>query len=258
VPRGPAAESLYTREFAAFYELYNTGWTRDFTCGLIEYLTGSRPPARSVLDLCCGTGVAAFSFCEAGWEVVGIDRSAGMLSIARERLAAYLDSGRARLIEASATAFDPQGPLGAGICLDGPLNHLETPGELATCFAVVHESLYPGARFVFDLYEPGHFRRHWAKRSRVEEGEVEVERSGEWDEGARAGTFRVAGRVGEARVEQSLWSRTFTSAEVSGALREAGFVPDGTLTAADAGCRSPACAGATDACRTVYVALRPR
>src|SRR5262249_42676426 len=36
-----------------------------------------------VLDLACGTGVAALVFAEAGKRVVGIDRSAAMLMIAR-------------------------------------------------------------------------------------------------------------------------------------------------------------------------------
>jgi SAM-dependent methyltransferase len=49
---------------------------------------GLRPGWR-VLDLGCGTGVAALSFAELGCRVIGLDFSAGMLRRARARAAAH-------------------------------------------------------------------------------------------------------------------------------------------------------------------------
>jgi SAM-dependent methyltransferase len=45
------------------------------------------PPGR-ILDLGCGTGSLALVLAEAGHEVIGVDRSAGMLDVARAKAAA--------------------------------------------------------------------------------------------------------------------------------------------------------------------------
>ena len=42
-------------------------------------------PGEKALDLCCGTGDIAFALNRAGAEVVGLDFSAPMLAVARER-----------------------------------------------------------------------------------------------------------------------------------------------------------------------------
>ena len=50
-----------------------------------NFVLGASPPPGRVLDVGCGTGVLAGRLAEAGYEVVGLDRSQGMLDVMRER-----------------------------------------------------------------------------------------------------------------------------------------------------------------------------
>jgi SAM-dependent methyltransferase len=219
--------TYYTNSFAAFYERYNTGWIREFAPKLADYLAQTQAADRSILDLCCGTGESASVFCEAGWQVVGLDLSPAMLDIAREKLASMIEAGKVSLVEADATDFVLPKPVGACVCLDGALNHLETLSQLERCFAAVSATLFEGGQFVFDLFEPSHFH-HWHNITFIEKPDAVVVKRGVWDDNARMGMLRVSGAFDEdstyLRVEQTLRSRTFSPSEVASALASAGLV----------------------------------
>ena len=53
---------------------------------LHELWSADSDGVRSVLDLCCGTGLLAGELIERGYRVVGVDASEAMLALARERL----------------------------------------------------------------------------------------------------------------------------------------------------------------------------
>jgi SAM-dependent methyltransferase len=92
--------------------------------------------ARSVLDVACGTGMHALALAERGYEVVGVDLSAGMIKRARANAtAAGMDvvfeiAGFGTLAQTLAeTDFD------ALLCLGNSLPHLLEPDELAKALA---------------------------------------------------------------------------------------------------------------------------
>jgi ubiquinone/menaquinone biosynthesis C-methylase UbiE len=73
--------------YAPFYD--GSGQIR-FAVLFAHYLLGDILPrhpvaGRRVLDLACGTGTLALILADAGWQVIGIDRSPAMLAIARNR-----------------------------------------------------------------------------------------------------------------------------------------------------------------------------
>src|SRR5262245_59400546 len=74
--------------YAPFYD--GSGQIR-FAVLMGQYLREvlSRHPVagRRALDLACGTGTLALILADDGWQVLGLDRSAPMLAIARERAA---------------------------------------------------------------------------------------------------------------------------------------------------------------------------
>ena len=101
---------------------------------------------RSVLDLCCGTGLLAGELVARGYRVVGVDASEAMLALARARLGPEVALSRMTLPELAV-----EGVFDAAVCTFDGLNYL-TPDELRLTMAAVAGCLRPAGWFVFDLH----------------------------------------------------------------------------------------------------------
>ncbi|HET6384250.1 MAG TPA: class I SAM-dependent methyltransferase [Armatimonadota bacterium] len=102
-----------------------------------------------ILDLACGTGAVTMLLAEQGFEMAGVDGSAEMLAIAREKAAA---SGRnISFIHADLRSYSAPGLFDLVICLYDSLNNILNPGDLERTFKCVRESMAPDALFVFDV-----------------------------------------------------------------------------------------------------------
>jgi predicted TPR repeat methyltransferase len=101
---------------------------------------------RSVLDLCCGTGLLAGELIARGYRVVGIDASDAMLALARERLGPEVVLSRMTLPD-----LKVEGVFDAAVCTFDGLNYL-SPDELRLTLAAVGPRLRPAGWFVFDLH----------------------------------------------------------------------------------------------------------
>jgi SAM-dependent methyltransferase len=101
---------------------------------------------RSVLDLCCGTGLLAGELIERGYRVVGVDASDAMLALARKRLGPEVELSRTTLPE-----LEGDGVFDAAVCTFDGLNYL-TPDELRLTIAAVALRLRPAGWLVFDLH----------------------------------------------------------------------------------------------------------
>ncbi|MBO3676422.1 class I SAM-dependent methyltransferase [Streptomyces sp. NEAU-YJ-81] len=251
----------YTDGFAAFFDSRYTGWVHTFSPRLADHLDRQGLPERSVIDLCCGTGVTASVFCAAGWQATGVDGSAAMLDIARKKLAPAVESGTLTLIEADARTFRTPRPAAACVSLDGALNHLGSVAELTQCFTSVREALLPGGEFVFDLYAGSHFR-HWNNVTLTDDAGAVIVKRGVWDDGARTGMLRVSGVFGTGmaaeRVDQTLRSWEYDDAEVAEALEAAGLVPaEHDFEQRYVKCDSGSCSLTPVPCRTIYRARKP-
>src|ERR1043166_7620595 len=84
------AGSIFVEAYDAFYE---SGASQD----VAFYERIARETGGAVLELACGTGRIALPLAEAGLDVTGVDRSDGMLTIARRKLAALPPKVRDRL-----------------------------------------------------------------------------------------------------------------------------------------------------------------
>lgn len=101
---------------------------------------------RSVLDLCCGTGLLAGELIARGYRVVGVDASDAMLALARERLGPEVTLDRMTLPDLTVErVFD------AAVCTFDGLNYV-TPSELRLTMAAVADGLRPAGWLVFDLH----------------------------------------------------------------------------------------------------------
>ena len=104
---------------------------------------------RSVLELCCGTGLLAGELIARGYRVVGVDASEAMLALARERLGPEVELSRMTLPELSG-----DGVFDAAVCTFDGLNYL-TRDEFRLTTAAVARRLRPAGWLVFDLHTDG-------------------------------------------------------------------------------------------------------
>jgi SAM-dependent methyltransferase len=116
-------------------------------------------PSRRVLELGCGPGQHARALADAGFEVVGIDRSEAMIADATaEPVPANL-----RFVLGDVTEADRlvDGTFGAAICLGNTLPHLADESRLAAFTAAAARLLDPGAPLLLQIlnYDRIHDRR---------------------------------------------------------------------------------------------------
>ena len=100
---------------------------------------------RSVLDLCCGTGLLASELIR-GYRVLGVDASDAMLALARERLGPGVPLSRMTLPE-----LEVKGVFDAAVCTFDGLNYL-SPEDFQLTMAAVAVRLRPAGWLVFDLH----------------------------------------------------------------------------------------------------------
>jgi ubiquinone/menaquinone biosynthesis C-methylase UbiE len=97
-----------------------------------------------LLDLACGTGTLSVLMAERGWDVIGVDSSAEMLSKASKH-------DRLSYVRQDMTELDLFGTIDAAVCsLDG-LNHLCSESELLETLKRVSLFMNVGGVFVFDV-----------------------------------------------------------------------------------------------------------
>lgn len=102
-----------------------------------------------MLDLACGTGGFSYAFADFGIEVVGVDRSVGMLSSAIEKLS----QGQTNplFLNQSAEELELFGTVDGAVCMLDSLNHITDKDVLKTAFERVSLFLEKGRVFIFDL-----------------------------------------------------------------------------------------------------------
>jgi SAM-dependent methyltransferase len=113
---------------------------------LHELWSADADGVRSVLDLCCGSGLLASELIARGYRVVGVDGSEAMLAVARKRLGPEAALSRMTLPDLTL-----EGVFDAAVCtLDG-FTYL-TPRELDLTIAAVAHRLRPAGWLVFDVH----------------------------------------------------------------------------------------------------------
>lgn len=139
--------------FAFFYdrltENINYKAIADNLCSLLSEAGAEKG---ILLDLACGTGTVSFLMQKAGWDVIGVDSSADMLSVARQKNEA-LGSG-VMFINQKMQELDLYGTVDAAVCVLDSINHLTDPDDVLETFRRVRLFLNSGGVFVFDVNTP--------------------------------------------------------------------------------------------------------
>ncbi len=123
-------------------------------CDLIETLLsvyGSRP-THSLLDLGCGTGNHALPLAERGYRVVGVDRSEGMLSQARAKVATTAAKERVEFYPGDVRTVDLQQMFDAALMMFAVLGYQLENADVLAALRTVRRHLQPGGLFIFDVW----------------------------------------------------------------------------------------------------------
>ena len=181
-----------------------------------------------VLDLGCGTGSMTLELAARGYDMIGVDASADMLSRAYERMYA---SGRGGILflQQDMREFELYGTVGATVSSLDCINYLTEDGDLDRCFSLVHNYLDPDGVFIFDVNTPHKFRTVYGDNAYVLEDETSLcAWQNEYDEKTALCRFYLSvfreekdGRY--YREDEEQVERCYTREELETALTRAGF-----------------------------------
>ena len=186
-------------------------------------------PVESVLDLGCGTGNMTLELGRRGYDMIGVDNAADMLSVARERAEREKISGRVLLLCQDMCEFELYGTVDAVVSTLDCINHVTDRKKLSRLFHWVHNYLNPNGLFLFDLNTPYKFENVYGERAYLLEEEGVVcawqncyrKKSGVCDFYISLFTEEEDGRY--AREDISRRERVYTLKAIERLLRENGL-----------------------------------
>lgn len=158
------------RALAGVYDLLNKEIDYSAWADFIEHCFSKWLPEKPelVLDLACGTGSMTNELARRGYDMIGVDGSADMLSCA---YAAMPEGRHVLFLEQDMRHFELYGTVGAVVCCLDSLNYLLKDGDLLTCFRTVHNYLDPNGLFLFDMNTPYKFQAVYGDNAYVLEDE---------------------------------------------------------------------------------------
>ena len=145
-------------DYGAFATFYEAAFRR---AGLTPSL---------VLDLGCGTGKMTVELARRGYDMIGVDGSADMLSRAFQYKSEAGLNG-ILFLNQDMRDFELYGTVGAVISTLDCVNYLTGNGDLDRCFALVHNYLDPDGIFLFDVNTPYKFEHVFADNAYILEDE---------------------------------------------------------------------------------------
>lgn len=151
-------------DLAPFYDEMNADipyedWAEAIDSLLHRYHTASNG---CLLDLGCGTGSMTIALAKRGYDMIGLDLSEEMLSVAFDRAERSGVADRIQWTHQDMCHFSLCGQVDAVISTLDCLNHLPTPEKLTECFRAVSDVLSPGGIFLFDLNAKRQFEEIYA------------------------------------------------------------------------------------------------
>ena len=112
-----------------------------------------------VLELACGTGALACILDDRGYRVTGLDRSASMIAVARQKA---LDPRRTiRFQVGDMVRLPPSGSYDAVLCLYDSINYVMEEADILAMLYRLRAAIKPGGLFVFDACTEINSRRYF-------------------------------------------------------------------------------------------------
>ena len=206
-------------------EVDYTAWADYFEAAFARY--GIAPEL--VLDLGCGTGKMTLELARRGYDMIGVDGSAEMLSVAYERKFA-VGAANVLFLQQDMRDFELYGTVGAVVSTLDCMNYLIEDGDLDRCFSLVHNYLDPDGVFLFDVNTPYKFETVYGDNAYILEDDegVYCGWQNDYDRESALCRFYLSiftpdGRGGYTRADEEQCERCYTREQLTAALSRAGF-----------------------------------
>ena len=180
---------------------------------------------RTAVDLACGTGSATAILARKGIQVLGVDMSEEMLTVAQQKAQSLAQPPRfvcQRLQE----LWLPRG-VDLAVCALDSLDYITEPEDCREAIRRVYKVLNPGGIFIFDVNTPEKLRAMDGQVFLDEDDDVYCVWRGEFDEETNICSYGMD----LFQREGKLWYRSFeehreyaySQEQLTGYLKEAGF-----------------------------------
>ncbi len=137
-------------KLALFYDILMQGI--DYEAWVIyveELMHHFQGNAKSIADLACGTGNSTIPWAKRGYNAVGIDLSAEMLEIARQKAASH--GYTIEFQQCDMRCFELPYQVDLAVCFQDGFNYILDSKDLADAFQSVFNNLHEKGFFIFDL-----------------------------------------------------------------------------------------------------------
>jgi SAM-dependent methyltransferase len=166
---------------ARYYDADHASFSEDVPF----YRELARRTGGRVLEAMCGSGRLLLPLARAGLRLSGIDSSALMLALARERLAANDLLDRVVLHEGDVGAGLPAGPFDLAVVALNSFMHLLSSADQLAALKHLHAALTPAGLLALDLFNPA------ARSLDRLDGELVLDRTFAMPDGAQVQKFVV-------------------------------------------------------------------
>ena len=173
-------------------------------------------------DLGCGTGSFCIEMSKHGYDMIGVDMSAEMLSCAREK---SIEAGRDILfLNQDMTNFELYGTVDVITCLMDSVNYVTYKNDLKHLFKLVGNYLNPGGLFVFDINTRYKFENVFSSNVFCETGEdISYIWQNNFDSRSKLCSFELSFFVKEGemyrRFDELHYERCYTTDELKSMLK---------------------------------------
>ena len=214
-------------EFAYFYDEFNGEADYDALYGYITDELKAHGITDGILaDLGCGTGDLTLMLTQAGYDVIGIDRSEEMLSVLREKADELGLTGRLLLLKQDVLDLDLYGTIRAAVSTFDTYSHIGPQENFEKAIRKAAYFMERGGVFIFDLNTPYKHRHILAGQTfDIEAEDADCHWSNRYDETAQRVDITINNDYHETgeHFHEQFYEYTYDLDTIRAALEKHGF-----------------------------------
>lgn len=214
------------KSIARYYDMLGWGEFHDIAWPRLKPML-EKHKCRSYLDLACGTGTLAFTVAKQGIEVVGLDKSKEMLTMANKSLRRFTVKPAPQFVHRDMSRFNLKRQFDAVGCFFDAINHVLEPEKIAAICKQAYRHLKPGGFFIFDVNTVLGMRK-WDAVLFSRKGEHALLMKGKYESATRLAQVTIAGfvQLGPGKRDdfrETFYERAYPHADLMKTLKAAGF-----------------------------------